>query len=62
MLAQQFKDVLYANSVTDPKTNQKKLEKICYKVFEKSQATKKHIADMGLEKEIDDHCEVESNY
>ena len=59
MFLHKFNDYLYFNPTTENKGD---MERIKYRKFQKSNATKQQIKDAGLENEIDDFVEVESQY
>ena len=66
MLTKQFANVLYFNPI-ESKSKQggdtkPRYEKIKFRKFEKSTKTIQRIKDAGLQNEIDDFIQVESNY
>ena len=60
MFLHKYKDTLYFNQASE--SGDQGMERIKYRKFQKSNLTKQQIKEAGLEKEIDDFVEVESNY
>ena len=62
MLVKKYPNVLLYNSIKSQKDSTERLEKIKFREFKKSEKTMQKIKEAGLENEIDDSIEVETNY